>query len=787
MDSNLLSLEFDRVLTLVALQARTSAGKEAVLRRRPSCSIAECERSQAVLAEMRRYYLQEGPLPFGGITDIRPLLSGERFLELPDSWVVLRALRGMQSLREELTRTEDRYPLLREAASAMPDHDPLVTSVGRFFTRDGKLREEASATLRSLRTRVLEKRRNIQRTLTDLMNQHADAIQEPIITLRGDRYCIPVRTDHRSAVPGILHERSGSGASLFIEPLGIVEANNDLADLLIQEREEIARITRHIASLLLEARDTILDGLAVSAEIDAVEACAIVQDMLGGTRPRFTDERELRIVAGRHPLLDQRLADLRREAFGEEPSPQQVIPTSFELTGQACAILISGPNAGGKTVALKTAGLLVAMAAAGLPLPAADGTVIPVVDRLHVLIGDDQNVMEHLSTFSAYLYRLKRVLSQATGRSMVLLDELGSGTDPEEGAALASAVVEHVLATGSLLVVTTHLSALKSFAISDPRISNAAMEFDAATGRPTFQMVLGAPGRSRAIEIAEMMGLPPEVTAAARERLGDRYGDIDRLLAELQSKLLSVADQENRLRSAREEAEILGRNLAVEKDALEAERKKLARSLREEIERAKAEVGARLRAEMKSLREADRKAREQTTPAQLFERVIQPLEAVAPRDEAVAQLRVGDKAEHRRFRMVGEVVALDGTRARLSAGGKSIEVEAADLVPLRGEIAGRSPGRAPVASAADIAEPAIAAELHLIGRRVDESIEETDRFLDRALLEGKGAVRLIHGFGTGTLRKALREYLRRHRGVRSFRPGGEREGGDGATVVFLDI
>src|SRR5206468_4133072 len=243
-----------------------------------------------------------------------------------------------------------------------------------------------------------------------------------------------------------------------------------------------------------------------------------------GSRPLFSTNGELRILNGRHPLLDERLADARAEAFGEEPSDRKMIPMTIELGDERCALVVSGPNAGGKTVALKTAGLLVAMGMSGLPVPAAEGTVLPIVDAIHVLIGDDQSVLEHLSTFSAYLVRLRRVLERATNRSLVLLDELGSGTDPEEGSAIATAVIEHLLDTGALMIVTTHLSALKSFAVNDKRIVNASMEFDAATAQPTYRMIAGIPGRSRAIDVAQMIGLPHSIIDRAREHLGDRYG-----------------------------------------------------------------------------------------------------------------------------------------------------------------------------------------------------------------------------------------------------------------------
>src|SRR5947199_2262681 len=420
------------------MEAKSTLGKGSIARRHPLRTLAECEAAQADLAEMVRFVLTEGLLPLAGLTDVAPLLNRDSILDIDESWIVLRSVRATQAIRETFLRT-DTFPRLATHAHDIPDLGGLIAKLNKYFTNDGKLREEASAELRAIRQRMQGKRSAIQRVLNDVMSRAADAIQEPLVVMRGDRYCIPVRADHRNAVTGILHERSGSGASFFIEPMQAIELNNDLADLLIQEREEIARITRYISQLLFDDAAEIITAVDTGGEFDALQACAIFGSTINGSRPLFSTNGELRILNGRHPLLDERLADARAEAFGEEPSDRKMIPKTIELGDERCALVVSGPNAGGKTVALKTAGLLVAMGMSGLPVPADDGTTLPIVDAIHVLIGDDQSVLEHLSTFSAYLVRLKKVLARATNRSLVLLDELGSGTDPEEGAALAAA------------------------------------------------------------------------------------------------------------------------------------------------------------------------------------------------------------------------------------------------------------------------------------------------------------------------------------------------------------
>ncbi len=769
------------------MEAKSAPGKSSVSRRRPLRTLKECEGAQADLSEMVRFFHTDGLLPLAGLDDVAPLFARETVLEIDESWHIVRAVRATQAMRETLTRT-DTYPRLRAIATNIPELDELLTKTNKYFTREGKLREEASAELRAIRARMQQKRSAIQRTLSDIMNRNADAIQEPLVVMRGDRYCIPVRSDNRNAVPGILHERSGSGASFFIEPMAAIELNNDLADLLIQEREEIARITRFISQTIFEQADAIRHAIAVSGELDALQACGVFSDMIRGSRPTFSADRALHIIDGRHPLLDERLASLRQEAFGEEPPSknniQKIVPITIELRQDTSALVISGPNAGGKTVALKTAGLLVAMGMSGLPVPAADGTVLPCVDALHVLVGDDQSVLEHLSTFSAYLTRLKRILGRVTKNSLVLLDELGSGTDPEEGAALAASIIEHLLEVGALVIVTTHLSALKSFAVNDSHIVNASMEFDSATALPTYRMITGIPGRSRAIEVAKMIGLPAQIIASARERLGERYGETDNLLATLQKKMAEIVAQQDEVLGLRKDLESERKSMQEKSAALEKERARLGLSYREELERLRDDVARQLTAELKSLRDMDRAARSSVNANEVIRTVTRAVEkAVEYIPEEQRKIRVGEKVEHRKFKVVGELVSVDGEKAVLNVNGRKMTVETRDLVPKGGAAPVQVKPR-PTTTSSDTAT--ISAELNLIGQRVDDALDESDKFLDRALLEGKQAVRIIHGFGTGTLRKAVREHLRKHPAVKSWRPGADNEGGDGATIAVLD-
>lgn len=780
------TLEFDRVLAMIALEARSEPGRRIILSRVPETDIDVCRRRQAELGEMVRFRQSEGSLATGALVDAGDLFSSGEPIDLAASWELLRSIRAAQSIREAFVSSDD-YPHLRAIAGQIEDLAGVTADVGRYFTREGKLREDASPALKSLRSKIIARRGAIQKTLAGLMRANESAIQDEIVTIRGDRYCIPVRSDHRNAIPGILHERSGSGASFFIEPIAVVDANNDLADLLIQEREEIARIERFIAGRLAEASDAITAAVDIAAEIDAIQAAALVFDAMEASRPHFTTEPTIRILDGRHPLLDERLESLRRAAFAEDESgPRAVVPTTISIADDRRALLISGPNAGGKTVALKTAGLIVALATAGLPVPVSEGSLIPVVDRLSVLIGDDQDVLEHRSTFSAYLLRLKEILEGATSRSLILLDELGSGTDPEEGAALSASVIEYLLDIGCLVVATTHIAALKSVALNDARIENASMEFDATGGHPTFHLVVGVPGRSRAIETAANVGLPARVIEAARAKIGDRYGDMDRLIAELQDRSARIHEERDTIRRKREEIERRAELLDQRLREVEEEREKVAEDLRAEVDRIRSEVRKRIEEELANLRAMDRKERDAVKAKKLTESLERPAQAFAdalPRQSRT--IEVGGRARHRVLRVEGEVVELSGTKATLRVGSKRMQVSPEDLVGVAGGESSKRSGRGDRPSI-DVDQEATI-ELNLIGKRVEEALDESDVFIDQSLLSGTKAVRIIHGFGTGRLRQALRDYLGKHPGVKSIRPGGEREGGDGATIAVLDV
>ncbi|MBW3565484.1 MAG: Smr/MutS family protein [Acidobacteria bacterium] len=793
-DPSLAQLDLPRVLRLVALETRTDAGRRSLLARRPASRLEEAELLQERLFQMQRFIAGDGLLPLSGIDDLDSILERSA-IDLESGWMVVRTVRSFHAVREALTRTALEVPLLTETGRSIPQFDELLRVVGRFFTRDGKLREDATPELRRLRSQVHSRRNEAQTVLNDLMKRKAASVQEPIVTIRGDRYCIPVRSERRADVPGILHERSGSGASVFLEPMEVVEVNNEIADLLMRENEEIRRIIELIAEQILEHREEIAGAAAIIAELDATQAAAVIAARIEATRPALTRDRQLRIIDGRHPLLDERLASLRTAEFGEETAVR-VVPVTVELEQGRRGLVISGPNAGGKTVALKTAGLLSAMAASGLPVPASEGTLIPIVDRIHLLIGDEQDVLGHLSTFSGYMTRLRSILDSTTEQSLVLLDEIGSGTDPEEGSAIATAVTRHLLEVGCLFIVTTHLTRLQTFAISEDRVVNASMEFEESSQEPTFRLIRGLPGRSRALEVARRVGLPASILSNAAKLVGESSAEINRLLSGLQSAIREnqarteeIAEEQRELASIRNELE---RRLAEVRE----QKKKLGREWKTETDQIRREIRSRLREEVARLKqEANAAAPPRSVVRDVTSEILDEadkqlerhgIEEEAP--ESAGKLVPGATVKDTTFGFEGELRSIDGDQAEIIVRGKRMKVAAANLI-VTSKPAATEPepkrGRRPAAPQPQAEAIAADAELNLIGQRVEEALEQSDVFLDRAILDGKRAVRLIHGHGTGRLRDAIREYLRKHPAIESWRPGDEREGGDGATIAVL--
>jgi DNA mismatch repair protein MutS2 len=793
--STLDALEFPQLLRLLAELTATDVGRERALALRPAADLDQLNERRARFEEVR-LLLVDGSLVAGLEGDLEPLL--ER-LEDPrgalDSVDVLQAvdlLRMAQGVVARVRRTADpACPHLAPLVAELPDSRDWIERVGRILDPRGQIREDASPALAKLRRRVRQLRQDLYQDLQRSVDLHGSHLSEETIPLHEGRLVLMLKSGARGQIDGLIHGRSASGKSYYFEPLDVVEGNNRLRTTIDDESAERARLIAELIEGLRQRAETVGLAARLIAELDLLQAAARLAELSAGRLPELAGRDELRLCAARHPLLDPAFADLRQRALGSAGHRDAMVPLDLELSEDCRLLVITGPNAGGKTVALKTAGLLTLASLCGLPVPCATGTRIPLLERLVATVGDEQDLLNERSTFSARLLRLREAWEAAAPGALVLLDELGSGTDPDEGTALASALLEHLLDNRALTVVTTHLTRLAALALEAEGAACAAMEFDSGAERPTYRLLPGTPGASEALALARRLHLPAEWLARASEALDPQQRQLQQLLTEVErtrrdlaGKLALVARQEGALEASRAAAE-------AEADALVAERRKVAHRLKSQLTDFERRVRGRLREAETQMLDELKKGRRRGVAAAAAESLLREApEAIARIDEPTATdgpLIVGGDVRHRGLGWRGRLDKLDRGRAVVDVRGKRMRCAEEDLVGVAASRPGEGrPG--PVVAGAAVARPQsapVAAELKLLGLRVEEALIELDRYLDQALLAGSTEVRIVHGHGTGRLREAVREHLGPHLAVAAYRPGGEGEGGDGATVVEL--
>lgn len=685
-------------------------------------------------------------------------------------------------------------PRLAARREALPRFEELLDRARRLFAADGSVRDDASPRLKELRERLRRRRNEVSQRLSKLLEDRREALTDALLVQRNDRYCLPVLASARARVPGIVHDRSGSGQTVFVEPMEVIEANNELALHAVEERREVERLLTEFGRRVLDGADDLESAVAAMGELDALEARVEFGQITEGRIPEISDDGSWTLVAARHPLLDPRLAPLRRRVLEESRAAREVVPLDLDLDRARRLLVVSGPNAGGKTVVLKTAGLFSLLAQSGFPVPAAAGTRLPVFSSIRAEIGDAQAILADRSTFSSSMEILAGILGAAGPGSLALIDEIGGATDPEEGSALAVAWLEAFLDGGGRAIVTTHLSAVKGFAAGRPDSVCAAMEFDEATGAPNYRLHPGLSGRSHALSVAQERGFPEPVLSRAREILGDAWRRRERAETDAEAALERLRRLEAELARQRRRAQEEAGRLLAEREALRSERAKLLEEGRTGFERARDRLAREVAQELARLRQdtarlaqasASRVLEEAETQAAASEPVLEEAERLA--QSRSLELAVGARARLRGSKTEGTVLALEGDSARLDVSGKRMQVKRADLEPLAPARPRVSKSARPAAREALPTSPAGAStsEVNVIGRRLDEAVEEVERALDAAILAGDGRLRVVHGHGTGRLRDGLREHLRAHRAVASIRAADAREGGNGATIVEL--
>jgi len=774
------TLELPKILERLAGYADFSAGAEKARNLTPSPLFSEVQERLETTGEALRLLEARPETGLGGARDVRPQVETAQrgAILLPNDLLDIRStLVTARALQQTLIRLDREYPHLADIAGRIAPCPDLVEEIDRCLDERGEVRDDASPALARIRRelrvahdRLLER---LQRIISSADN--LPYLQEAIITQREGRYVIPLKADFKGRIRGIVHDRSASGATLFVEPLGVVELNNTWRELQIEEEQEVQRILAALSALTAAHAAEIAHTVDALADLDLAFAKARYAEETDASPPTLLPFRQqrpgstLRFVQARHPLLD----------------PETVVPIDVVLDEETHVLVITGPNTGGKTVALKTVGLLTLMAQAGLYIPVAPGSAFSPFAAVYADIGDEQSIEQSLSTFSSHLTNLLSFIDRADERSLVLLDELGAGTDPAEGSALARALLEYFRQRGATTLVATHYPELKAYAQVTPGVRNASVEFDAETLRPTYRLTIGLPGRSNAFAIARRLGLDEAIIRAAEGLVSQEDRQTEGLLADLHRLRLQAAQERDEALAMRarvtEQEEALRRRLAQ----IEREHAEALRAARQETE---AEL-ARLRAEAQALRERLEAAATAEEVAALEEEIetlaetVEEVEAIPlpppPPLPPARPIRVGDTVRVAPLGREGVVLALDGEEAQVQVGPARARVPQAQLelcAPPAAEVEAYQPAFRP----ADVSM-----RLDLRGYTAEDALETLDRHLDAAALAGLPWLHILHGKGSGALRRAVREFLHTHPLVESYRSGDEGEGGEGITIATL--
>jgi DNA mismatch repair protein MutS2 len=796
-------LEFPKILEGLAQFCAFSASAEKARLIRPSNDLDLVLRLQAETREALQLQYSKSDLTIGGARDVRgpvDLANHGGVLTPQDLLDVKSTLVAARTLARNFERMASQFPYLAAIAAQLPPPVGLIDAITKAISDRGEILDSASIKLEIIRRdlRIAHDRlmSKLQRLVTDPKN--TPYLQEALITQRDGRYVLPLKSEYKGQIRSIVHDQSASGATLFVEPLAVVELNNQYRELQLAERDEERRILTELSSQVARYGYEILATVDVIADIDLAFARGKYADKLRASEPEL---RPINPQGNRHPGTQIQIFQARHPLL----NPDTVVPIDFELDSQTYAVVITGPNTGGKTVTLKTIGLLVLMAQSGLHIPAHPGAVISLFDLIFADIGDEQSIEQSLSTFSGHITNIIRILNEADPRSLVILDELGAGTDPTEGAALARAILRFILERRITTLVTTHHPELKAFAHATAGVVNASVEFDLDTLRPTYHLTIGLPGRSNALAIAQRLGLPEEIITEARAELSPDDLRAEDLLNEIHHQR-DIARQA-RLAAERSlhDAEQVRSELISRLEKIEDERRKI-------LEQAKAEAEVEIRqlqAEINDIRRQLARARQ---PVEALKPIVEQVDKVSelveqPIERAVGtgvpgqrrSIRLGDKVRLRSLGMQGVVTSWGEEEAEVQVGSLRVRARQTDLELIgsgesRSSVAAPSP-RTPVTIAAQpvetkkselyTASPGM--ELDLRGRTSDEALDTLDRYLDSAYLAGLPFVRIIHGKGTGRLRQVVRQALKENQHVKSFETGGEKEGGEGVTVVKLAV
>ncbi|MDR1066053.1 MAG: endonuclease MutS2 [Clostridiales bacterium] len=789
-DKTLKTLEFDKIASMLSAKAVSAMAKEMASGMRPMTNLRDITEAQNETSEAAAMILKKDAPPLGGLKNIAPSLrraSAGGALSIEEALYIgdfSRVCRKVKQYAKEVIGDTDGYETLSPLFFAVSPTTALEKEIDRCIVSDSEIADDASAALRDVRRAIRAANDKIKEQLNVIIRSQAykNMIQDNVITIRNGRYCIPVKSERRDSFPGLTHDQSATGATVFIEPMSVVKLNNELKELAARESAEITKVLRKISEEVALNFDVLSSNLELLTALDFSFAKGALSVDMRASRPRFNENGFINIKKGRHPLLDG----------------DSVVPTDIYVGGGFTTLLITGPNTGGKTVSLKTLGLFSIMGQAGLHIPAFDDSELSVFDRIFADIGDEQSIEQNLSTFSSHISNIVNILQCLTPNSLALLDELGAGTDPTEGAAIAVAILRYLRERKVIAAVTTHYSELKLYALSADGVENAACEFDVATLRPTYKLLIGVPGKSNAFAIARRLGLPESIIDMAKETLSREDAKFEDILADMEIDRKALETEREKAESYRLETERIKAELDRRESALAARRDKILLEAKEEAERitriAAQEADALMKQYQKAMREDELKLMELARGALREKSALMSEDLGKARTPCRAvinppkSLKKGDRVFIHSLARGGIVVSPpdEGGEALITVGIMKMKAKLSDMSLDDSEenvsvnAASLSRGLKAVKSSN------ISPETDLRGLTVSEALEKAGKYIDDAWMSSLSRVTIIHGKGTGALRKAISSMLKGHSQVKSFRPGEYGEGESGVTVVELE-
>ena len=781
------TLEFDKIIHRLTEHAASVGAKKKCTELVPVTSLWEIERAQTQTADALRRIWQKGSISFGGIRDIRGSIKR---LEI-GGILGMGELRQIMSLLETAgqvqkygahEREDEKADSLDESFEFLDPVPSLCSEIRRCILADDEMADDASSALFSIRRSMRQMNDKVHNTLNAMVNGAVRTyLQDAVITMRDGRYCLPVKAEHRSQVPGMIHDQSATGSTLFIEPMAVVKLNNDFKELLLKEQQEIEKILSELSEKTAAYADQISGDYDVLVELDFIFAKAILAKEMNAVRPVFNDQRRISIKEGRHPLLD----------------PKKVVPVTVRLGDDFRLLIITGPNTGGKTVSLKTVGLFTLMGQAGLHIPAFEGSELGVFDDVFADIGDEQSIEQSLSTFSSHMTTIVSILKNMDTNSLVLFDELGAGTDPTEGAALAVSILDHLQKQGIRTMATTHYSELKVYALSTEGVENACCEFDVESLRPTYRLLIGIPGKSNAFAISSRLGLPEFLIEDAKKHLSAKDISFEDIIAELEHSRVTLEKEQMEIQSYKEEIRKLRNELQKKQENIDQRKEKLLKDANDKaaaiLQEAKDYADETIKnfhkfgkanISIKDMEQQRSRLREKIDAAQSKS---QSTTTAKPKKKVKAdKLHIGDKVRVLSLNLEGTVSTLPNAKGDLfvQMGILRSQVNVRDL-----EFIGEAENLAASKSMSGSGKirmsksALISTEINLIGMTVDEAMGHLDKYLDDAYLAHVPSVRIVHGKGTGALRTAVQQHLKRCKYIKSYRLGTFGEGDAGVTIA----